>query len=50
MKCYFMTRGDLSQLVVGRAAGVHERLRDDGQTRVTNMRLVDVEHEVWVFN
>ena len=41
---------DLAELVVDGAASVHERLRNDGEARITDMRLVDVEHEVGVLD
>ena len=41
---------DLAELVVDGAASVHERLRNNGEARITDMRLVDVEHEVGVLD
>ena len=40
----------LPQLMRRHGARVHESLRDDGQTSVQNIRLVDVEDEVGVFD
>lgn len=40
----------LVELVLAHRAAVHEGLRDDGQARVNNVRLVNVEHEVRVLD
>ena len=31
-------------------AAVHESLSDDGQTGINDVRLVDVEHKLWVLD
>lgn len=38
-----------AQLVVGKRAGIHERLRDDQEHGVHVIRRLHVEHKLWVF-